>query len=230
MAGVTTQTSIEDLADLSARLTHLFKPGFMEVLNDETTLWNLLPKNRGTGPLVEWKCHYGRNTGGGAVGETDSPGDAGSQASISLWANYAIYVKPVEISDFMIAKDALAGGTGARIWAEETARAAVDMKQDIEKHLWSAQSGNSCLGILDAIEANRKNRVKFPPEYEKYLYLLERRIINPSPEAVAYAEQVDAQTEGPVKRLVGLCAPATCSASSTPLTWKRTLALLKSAL
>lgn len=48
--------------------------------------------------------------------------------------------------------------------------------------------------ILDAIEANRKNRVKFPPEYEKYLYLLERRIINPSAEAVAYAEQVDAQT------------------------------------
>jgi len=152
MAGVTTSTNVEDLADLSARLTHRFKPGFMEVLNDETTLWNLLPKNRAVGPLVEWKCHYGRNTGGGAVAETDSPGDAGSQKFITLYANYAIYLKPVEISDFMLAKDAAAGHGAARIWADETARAASDMKQDIEKDLWGAQSGNSSLGILDALD------------------------------------------------------------------------------
>jgi len=152
MAGVSTLTNVEDLADLSARLTHRFKPGFMEVLNDETTLWNLLPKNRAVGPLVEWKCHYGRNTGGGAVAETDSPGDAGAQACISLYANYAIYVKPIEITDFMVAKDAAAGLGNVRIWTDETTRAAADMKQDIEKTLWDAQTGNSCLGILDAID------------------------------------------------------------------------------
>ena len=48
--------------------------------------------------------------------------------------------------------------------------------------------------ILDAIAANKKNRVRFPEEYEKFLYLIERRIIDPSPEALAYAAQVDAQT------------------------------------
>jgi hypothetical protein len=48
--------------------------------------------------------------------------------------------------------------------------------------------------ILDAIAANKKNRVRFPEEYEKYLYLIERRIIDPSPDALAYAAQVDAQT------------------------------------
>jgi len=152
MAGVTTSTNVEDLEDLSARLTHRFKPGFMEVLNNETTLWNLLPKNRGVGPLVEWRCHYGRNTAGGAVGETDSPSNAGSQAYITLHADYAIYVKPVEISDFMLAKDAAAGLGAARIWADETARAAADLKQDIEKDLWGVQSGASCLGILDALD------------------------------------------------------------------------------
>lgn len=152
MAGVTTGTNVEDLADLSARLTHRFKPGFMEVLNDETTLWNLMPKNRAVGPLVEWKCHYGRNTAGGAVAETDAPANAGSQKYITLYANYAIYVKPVEISDFMLAKDAAAGHGAARIWADETARAAADMKQDIEKDLWGAQSGNACLGVLDALD------------------------------------------------------------------------------
>jgi len=152
MAGVTTLTNVEDLEDLSARLTHRFKPGFMEVLNNETTLWNLLPKNRAVGPLVEWRCHYGRNTAGGAVAETDSPSDAGSQGYISLHANYAIYVKPVEISDFMLAKDAAAGLGSARIWADETARAAADLKQDIERDLWGAQSGDSCLGVLDALD------------------------------------------------------------------------------
>jgi len=152
MAGVTTLTNVEDLADLSARLTHRFKPGFMEVLNDETTLWNLLPKNRAVGPLVEWKCHYGRNTGGGAVAETDAPGNAGAQACISLYANYAIYVKPIEITDFMVAKDAAAGLGNVRIWTDETTRAAADMKQNIEKSLWAAQAGNACLGILDAVD------------------------------------------------------------------------------
>ena len=152
MAGVTSATNLEELADLSARLTHRFKPGFMEVLNSETTLWNLMPKNRAVGPLVEWKCHYGRNTAGGAVSETDAPSNAGSQKFITLYANYAIYVKPVEISDFMLAKDAAAGHGAARIWADETARAAADMKMDIEKALWDAQSGSSCLGIQDAID------------------------------------------------------------------------------
>jgi hypothetical protein len=48
--------------------------------------------------------------------------------------------------------------------------------------------------ILKAIEANRKNRVKFPSEYEEFLHLMERRIIDPSPEALAYAERIDAKT------------------------------------
>ncbi len=73
-------------------------------------------------------------------------------------------------------------------------REMLDRAEGTEAEYRRVTYGRARKFILDAIEANRKNRVKFPPEYEKYLYLLERRIINPSPEAVAYAEQVDAQT------------------------------------
>lgn len=122
-------------SDVSARLTHRFKPGFMEVLNDEATLWNLLPKNRAVGPLVEWKCHYGCNAN-----------------YITLYADFAIYTRPVEITDPMSACDAAAGHGDIRVWADESARAAAEMKQDIEKGLWSKQAGHACLGIQDVID------------------------------------------------------------------------------
>ena len=73
-------------------------------------------------------------------------------------------------------------------------REMIDRPQGTDAEYRRITYGRARQFILDAIEANRKNRVKFPPEYEKFLYLLERRIINPSPEALAYAAQVDAQT------------------------------------
>jgi hypothetical protein len=48
--------------------------------------------------------------------------------------------------------------------------------------------------ILDALEANRRNRVKLPPEYNQFRHLIERRIVDPSPEVLTYAAQVDANT------------------------------------
>ena len=47
--------------------------------------------------------------------------------------------------------------------------------------------------ILDALEANRKNKIKLPPEFEEFRAMLERRVIDPLPETLAYAEQVDIQ-------------------------------------
>ncbi len=61
--------------------------------------------------------------------------------------------------------------------------------------------------ILDAVEANRRHRMRLPPEYNQFQRLIERRIINPSPEALARAESLDAGTvdewgepEGPIVR------------------------------
>ncbi len=48
--------------------------------------------------------------------------------------------------------------------------------------------------VLDALKANRKNRVKLPPEYDEFRHLIERRFIDPSPETLAHARQIDAQT------------------------------------
>lgn len=48
--------------------------------------------------------------------------------------------------------------------------------------------------ILDALEANRRYRVRLPPEYDQFRQLIERRIVNPSPEALAQAEALDAKT------------------------------------
>jgi hypothetical protein len=48
--------------------------------------------------------------------------------------------------------------------------------------------------ILDAVKANRKNKQALPPEYDQYYHWVERRIIDPSPETLAYAAQVDART------------------------------------
>lgn len=61
--------------------------------------------------------------------------------------------------------------------------------------------------ILDAVEANRRYRMRLPPEYDQFRRLIERRIINPAPEALAQAERLDAETvdewgepEGPIVR------------------------------
>lgn len=48
--------------------------------------------------------------------------------------------------------------------------------------------------ILNAVEANQRQRVKLPPEYHKFHHWIERRIVDPSPEVLAYAAQVDANT------------------------------------
>ncbi len=48
--------------------------------------------------------------------------------------------------------------------------------------------------ILDAVEANRKYNVRLPSEFQEFRPLIERRILAPSPETLAYAEQVDAQS------------------------------------
>jgi hypothetical protein len=48
--------------------------------------------------------------------------------------------------------------------------------------------------ILDALEANRRYHVRLPPEYDQFRQLIERRIVNPSPEALAQAEALDAET------------------------------------
>jgi hypothetical protein len=57
--------------------------------------------------------------------------------------------------------------------------------------------------ILDALEANRRHRVKLPPEYDQFRHLIERRIIDPSPEVLAYAARVDANTVDEWPELAG---------------------------
>jgi hypothetical protein len=57
--------------------------------------------------------------------------------------------------------------------------------------------------ILDALEANQKNRIKLPPEFEEFRGMVERRLIDPSPQTLAYAEQVDAKTEDEWGELAG---------------------------
>jgi hypothetical protein len=48
--------------------------------------------------------------------------------------------------------------------------------------------------ILDAVAANRKYGVRLPPEFDEFRALIERRVIDPSPETLAYAEEVDARS------------------------------------
>ncbi|MBN1220739.1 MAG: hypothetical protein JXM69_17595 [Anaerolineae bacterium] len=57
--------------------------------------------------------------------------------------------------------------------------------------------------ILDALEANRKYKVKLPPEYHQFQAMVERRIVDPSPQTLAYAAEVDAQTEDEWGELTG---------------------------
>ncbi len=152
MAGLTTQQNLESLSQISAALTHMFKPGFTEVLNEEATLWSLLPKQRSAADAVRVKFHVGRNTGGGATTETGSVGTAGYQVYHSAYTDYAIYTKPIEVTDFVQAKSMASGHGNFEAWADEVARAAADMRRDLEEALWGAQSGNSSLGIQDALD------------------------------------------------------------------------------
>ena len=152
MAGLTTQQNLESLSQISAALTHMFKPGFTEVLNEEATVWGLLPKRRSAAEAVRVKFHVGRNTGGGATTETGSPGTAGYQAYHSAYTDYAIYTKPIEVTDFVQAKAMASGHGNYEAWADEVARAAADMRRDLEEALWGAQSGNASLGIQDALD------------------------------------------------------------------------------
>lgn len=152
MAVTSSTINAETLASLSTQLTHVFKPGFIEVLNSGYGLWSLMPKRKATGSLVEVKFHTTRNTGGGAVAETDTAGTAVAQGYKSGYCDYAIYTKPITVTDFMQAK-AMAGGFGNYdAWADEVARAAEDMRFDIESALWAHTSGNACLGIQDWVD------------------------------------------------------------------------------
>ena len=152
MAGLTTQANLETLSQVSAQLTHMFKKGFIEVLNEETTLWGLMPKSRSAAEAVRVKFHVGRNTGGGATTETGSVGTAGYQAFHSAYADYAIYTKPIEVTDLVQAKAMASGHGNYQAWADEVARAAADMRQDLETALWGKQSGNASLGLQDALD------------------------------------------------------------------------------
>ncbi|HEY72675.1 MAG: hypothetical protein B6I35_04105 [Anaerolineaceae bacterium 4572_32.2] len=49
--------------------------------------------------------------------------------------------------------------------------------------------------ILDAIAANKQHDQPLPPEYDDFRQIIERRIVNPSNEALARAADVDAETE-----------------------------------
>ena len=151
MAGLTTQSNLETLSQVSAQLTHMFKPGFSEVLNEEATLWSLLPKAKALAEAARVKFHVGRNTGGGATTETGSVGTAGYQAYHSAYTEYAIYTKPIEVTDFAQAKSMASGHGNYKAWADEVARAASDMRQDLEEALWGLQSGNASLGVQDAL-------------------------------------------------------------------------------
>jgi len=152
MAGLTTQQNLESLSQISAQLTHTFKPGFVSVLNEDATLWNLLPKRRSPAEAVRVKFHVGRNPGGGATTETGSVGTAGCQAYQSAYADYAIYTKPLEVSDLVQAKALASGHGNYDAWADEVARAAADMRRDLEEALWGAQAGNASLGLQDALD------------------------------------------------------------------------------
>ncbi|MBM4036713.1 MAG: phage major capsid protein [Planctomycetes bacterium] len=152
MAGLTTQANLETLSQVSAQLTHMFKKDFVEVLNDEATLWRILPKRKASGEAVRVKFHVGRNTGGGATTETGSVGTAGYQAFHSAYTDFAIYTKPIEVTDLMMAKAMASGHDGYEAWKDEVARAAADMRRDLEEALWGAQSGNSSLGVQDALD------------------------------------------------------------------------------
>ena len=149
---MTTQQNLESLSQISAALTHMFKPGFTEVLNEEATLWSLLPKRRSAAEAVRVKFHVGRNTGGGATTETGSVGTAGYQVYHSAYTDYAIYTKPIEVTDFVQAKSMASGHGNYEAWADEVARAANDMRMDLEEAIWGAQSGNASLGIQDALD------------------------------------------------------------------------------
>lgn len=171
MAGLTTSTNAETLASLAATLTHIFRPGFVRSLNDEIGLWNLLPHRRAAGPLLELKFHYARNTGVGATTESGSVGTAVAQSYLSGNADFAIYTAPIEITDLSQAKSLVGGHSNWRAWSDEVARSAIDLRQQIEVDLWTAQTGNACLGVPDYVDDGSTANSIFGHDRDDYPFL-----------------------------------------------------------
>ena len=135
MATLTTAVNIESLAVISSRLTHLFRPCFTAALNEEVTLWSLLPKRRSAAEAVRVKLHIGKP----------------AQVYNSAYVDYAIYTVPVPLDTFEQARTLAQGHGNYDLWADETACAAEKMREDLERALWGKQHGNGSLGIQDAI-------------------------------------------------------------------------------
>lgn len=156
MAGLDSTTNAPGavLNPLSSQLTYMFRPGFVETLDAalEDGLWNRLPKIRATGADIRPKFHYARNTGGGATTETGTVGTAGAQRVIDGRHPFFIYTKPIEVTDFAQAQSIAAGHSGYESWADEVIRAGEDMRQDLEKALWTAQTGNNMHGVPDYVD------------------------------------------------------------------------------
>jgi len=142
------------LNPLSSTLTYIFRPGFLSLLDASLGdgLWTRLPKIMARGADIRQKFHYSRNTGGGATTETGTVGTAGAQRYITGRLPFRIYTKPVEVTDFYQAQSIAAGHSGYEAWADEIARSAEDMRQDIEKGLWTAQTGNAINGVPDYVD------------------------------------------------------------------------------
>jgi len=149
MAGVLSSSNQETLSALSVRLTHEFKPGFMEQLNEFSPIWQSFRKTRGRGDQSRWKTHVGRNDGAGFTTEAAAIGTAGSQEYINMAHTWAIAQVPVRITDFARAINIGIGHSGIELWRDEIRRSAKDMAQLLEKSLNLAQTGDESLGLPD---------------------------------------------------------------------------------
>lgn len=150
----TTNAPAAVLNPLSSVLTYLFRPGFVDLLDASLGdgLWTRLPKVRASGADIRQKFHWGRNTGGGATTETGTIGTPMPQRYVTGRLPFHIYTKPIAVTDFFQAQSIAAGHSGYEAWADEMARAAEDMRQDLEKDLWTAQTGNAMLGVPDYVD------------------------------------------------------------------------------
>lgn len=156
MAILNTATSTESLTAISAALTHKFKPGFVEVFNQENDLWNLIPKVKATGEAARAKFHVQRNGSAERNTETGTIGTPGNQLYQSGYMDYVSYDIPIGVTDLMVAKSFAAGHSGYEAWGDEVVRGAEDLKRLVNEDLWGLASDNSnaCAGIQDALDRN----------------------------------------------------------------------------
>jgi hypothetical protein len=70
----------------------------------------------------------------------------------------------------------------------------IKRSKDTEAEYRLVTYGRARQFILEALKANQRNRIKLPKEFEEFRHLMERRIVDPSAEVLAYATQVDAKT------------------------------------